>query len=78
MHGISCTLSCQPSNFQDEHRKNEWKLAERSRPFEPFDDETIVETEIIRDEFAANVAKVYNEQGNLLLQKSDSKIALTK
>jgi len=48
--------------IKDEHRKNEWKLAERSRPFEPFDDDTIVQTEIIRDQFAADVAKVYNEQ----------------
>merc|ERR1712227_198436 len=46
----------------DEHRKNEWKLKERQRPHEPFDDETLSEIEIQRDEYAAQVAAVYNAQ----------------
>ena len=49
--------------IQDEHRKNEWKLKERQRPHEPFDDETLSEIEIQRNEYAAQVAAVYNAQG---------------
>lgn len=49
--------------FKDEHRRNEWKLSELQRPHLPFDDDTICAIEVQRDEFAAQVAGVYNEQG---------------
>jgi hypothetical protein len=47
---------------KDEYRKNEWKLRSKQREFEAFDDDTICTVEVQRDEYAAQVAEVFNDQ----------------